>query len=386
MYTICARLPFSSKYKFRCRIMAEAKDGADPIELAKGAPEQLHERCSARCLTEAAHEAYGSLVRAYGHEGDVEVVWETWRGMRTRRITPMSIAKDNMVEALCTNGDPGAGYELLQEAMGDVTARPLMNAGRRSRRRREKGLTQRSSFTGIPDLCRRQPRGDDEEDEAEEVSKVAPSPPPGSGAETPDRTRGVMQRPPPSGSGAETPDRNRESGPEQLGASSESGAETPDRTRMPTRWVPSGSGAETPDRTREPWPELQKSAGSMSMSDFGIMARNWIAQEGKRGKNQHSPLAGGGEPEGPLPSALHDHLRRGDGQRQVQRGQSGNCGLAVACVPPAPASALLAPLPPLLLLFHLVLLLLLLLLLPFVLVPPLLLCLLRATRCTNSGL
>ena len=143
-----ARLPFSSKYKFMCRIMTEAKDGADPIELAKGAPEQLHERCSARCFTGTAHEACCSLVRAYGHEGDVEVVWETWRGMRTRRITPMSIAKDCMVEALSTNGDPGAGYELIQEAMGDVTARPLMNAGRRSRRRREKGRRRHDRSSG----------------------------------------------------------------------------------------------------------------------------------------------------------------------------------------------------------------------------------------------
>ena len=49
--------------------------------------------------------------------------------MRTRRITLLGIPIGCKVEARCTNGDPGAGYELIQEVMGDESTRPLMNAG-----------------------------------------------------------------------------------------------------------------------------------------------------------------------------------------------------------------------------------------------------------------
>jgi len=85
------------------------------------------QRSAKRVVIQSAH-AYGSLVRAYGHMGNLEGVWETWREMRQRHVAITSITIGCMVEALCTNGDPEAGYELIREALTDPEMRPLLNA------------------------------------------------------------------------------------------------------------------------------------------------------------------------------------------------------------------------------------------------------------------
>lgn len=71
---------------------------------------------------------FGSIIRAYGCLGDTAQVWDTWRDMKRRLILPTAITLGCMVEALASNGDPEAGYELIREQMGDAQMRPLVNA------------------------------------------------------------------------------------------------------------------------------------------------------------------------------------------------------------------------------------------------------------------
>mmetsp|Transcript_61849 Transcript_61849/g.109847 ORF Transcript_61849/g.109847 Transcript_61849/m.109847 type:complete len:941 (-) Transcript_61849:35-2857(-) len=76
---------------------------------------------------QGAH-TYGSLIRAYGSIKDLSGVWSTWRQMKTRHVQPTSITLGCMVEALVTNDDIEAGYELLQEIASDEITKPLVNA------------------------------------------------------------------------------------------------------------------------------------------------------------------------------------------------------------------------------------------------------------------
>lgn len=71
---------------------------------------------------------FGSLIRAYSFLRDVQGAWNTWREMRSRHIAPTSITIGCMVEALVSNGDPDAGYELIHEMLKDRQTRPLVNA------------------------------------------------------------------------------------------------------------------------------------------------------------------------------------------------------------------------------------------------------------------
>lgn len=71
---------------------------------------------------------YGSIIRAYGFVKDMAAVWETWRELRARRIGPTSVALGCMVEALVTNGDTEAGYQLIKEIQADEECKHNVNA------------------------------------------------------------------------------------------------------------------------------------------------------------------------------------------------------------------------------------------------------------------
>jgi pentatricopeptide repeat protein len=71
---------------------------------------------------------YGSIIRAYGYVHDIEGAWGAWREMRRHHILPISVTVGCMVEALVTNGDIEAGYELVQELLQSETTAPLVNA------------------------------------------------------------------------------------------------------------------------------------------------------------------------------------------------------------------------------------------------------------------
>lgn len=72
--------------------------------------------------------AYGHVIRAYGHLGDLDAAWAAWREMQRRHIMPISVTLGCMVEALVSNGDVDAGYKIIHEALDDAQTRPLVNA------------------------------------------------------------------------------------------------------------------------------------------------------------------------------------------------------------------------------------------------------------------
>lgn len=76
---------------------------------------------------EGAH-TFGSLIRAHGFIQDLRGVWSTWRGMRSRHILPTSITLGCMIEALVSNDDIEAAYELLQEIAADENTQGLVNS------------------------------------------------------------------------------------------------------------------------------------------------------------------------------------------------------------------------------------------------------------------
>lgn len=71
---------------------------------------------------------FGSVIRAYGYTHDVKGAWRTWREMKRLHISPISVTVGCMVEALTTNGDMEAGYELIQELWQDDATKGLVNA------------------------------------------------------------------------------------------------------------------------------------------------------------------------------------------------------------------------------------------------------------------
>jgi pentatricopeptide repeat protein len=76
---------------------------------------------------QGAH-TFGSIIRAYGFVKDINGVWDTWNEMRYRKILPTSITLGCMVEALCTNDGPDAGYKLIQEVLSEEEMKPLLNS------------------------------------------------------------------------------------------------------------------------------------------------------------------------------------------------------------------------------------------------------------------
>lgn len=89
---------------------------------------QLDKLRNAKHIDVKGPHAYGSIIRAYGCIKDLSGVWDTWREMRIRHVLPTSITLGCMVEAVVSNGDPEAGYELIREALDDNQTKPLVNA------------------------------------------------------------------------------------------------------------------------------------------------------------------------------------------------------------------------------------------------------------------
>jgi len=71
---------------------------------------------------------YGDIIRAYGFTHDLEMVWETWREMLARQVTPAAVTLGCMVEALSTNGEPDAAYHLINDMLKRDVWRPLVNS------------------------------------------------------------------------------------------------------------------------------------------------------------------------------------------------------------------------------------------------------------------
>jgi len=90
-------------------------------------PHLKRQTSSKRILVQGPH-TYGSIIRAYGFVNDVAGAWETWRDMRQRRIVPTAVTLGCMVEAVVSNGDPEAGYQLIQDMLNDAECQPLVNA------------------------------------------------------------------------------------------------------------------------------------------------------------------------------------------------------------------------------------------------------------------
>lgn len=89
-------------------------------------PQLQHER-AAKIQVQNAY-TYASIIRAYGCVGDLPGMWNTWREMRKCHVVPTSIALGCMVEALTTNGEVEASYELLHEMLNDDECKPLVNS------------------------------------------------------------------------------------------------------------------------------------------------------------------------------------------------------------------------------------------------------------------
>mmetsp|Transcript_4426 Transcript_4426/g.11413 ORF Transcript_4426/g.11413 Transcript_4426/m.11413 type:complete len:1020 (-) Transcript_4426:249-3308(-) len=89
---------------------------------------QLKAQRGSRAIQVQGAHTFGSIIRASGYVKDLAGVWATWREMKTRHIMPTSITLGCMVEALVTNGEVEAGYELIREAIADPQTRGLVNA------------------------------------------------------------------------------------------------------------------------------------------------------------------------------------------------------------------------------------------------------------------
>lgn len=88
----------------------------------------LKRQTSSRRVQVQGPHTYGSIIRAYGFVNDIEGAWETWREMRKRHIVPTAVTLGCMVEAVVSNEDPEAGYELIQDMLNDSQCQALVNA------------------------------------------------------------------------------------------------------------------------------------------------------------------------------------------------------------------------------------------------------------------
>eukprot|EP00408_Alexandrium_pacificum_P066515 CAMPEP_0171177104 /NCGR_PEP_ID=MMETSP0790-20130122/12071_1 /TAXON_ID=2925 /ORGANISM="Alexandrium catenella, Strain OF101" /LENGTH=903 /DNA_ID=CAMNT_0011641999 /DNA_START=90 /DNA_END=2797 /DNA_ORIENTATION=- len=89
---------------------------------------QLQRQRSSRGIQINGAHTFGSVIRAYGFLKDLEGAWDVWTEMRSRKIIPTSITIGCMVEAVVSNGDPEAGFELVHELLEDEKTKPLLNA------------------------------------------------------------------------------------------------------------------------------------------------------------------------------------------------------------------------------------------------------------------
>eukprot|EP00930_Biecheleria_cincta_P050442 TRINITY_DN3560_c0_g1_i2.p1 TRINITY_DN3560_c0_g1~~TRINITY_DN3560_c0_g1_i2.p1 ORF type:complete len:957 (-),score=222.17 TRINITY_DN3560_c0_g1_i2:112-2982(-) len=90
--------------------------------------QQLRRQRGPKAVQVQGAHTFGSLIRGYGFISDLQGVWATWRGMRSRHILPTSITLGCMIEALVSNDDIEAAYELVQETAADERTQGLVNS------------------------------------------------------------------------------------------------------------------------------------------------------------------------------------------------------------------------------------------------------------------
>lgn len=90
-------------------------------------PHLKRQGSSSRVRVRGPH-TYGSIIRAFGFVKDIAGAWETWREMRARSIVPTAVTLGCMVEAVTSNGDTEAAYELIQDMLRDEDCKPLVNS------------------------------------------------------------------------------------------------------------------------------------------------------------------------------------------------------------------------------------------------------------------
>eukprot|EP00429_Kryptoperidinium_foliaceum_P030357 CAMPEP_0176152672 /NCGR_PEP_ID=MMETSP0120_2-20121206/77977_1 /TAXON_ID=160619 /ORGANISM="Kryptoperidinium foliaceum, Strain CCMP 1326" /LENGTH=1159 /DNA_ID=CAMNT_0017489687 /DNA_START=61 /DNA_END=3537 /DNA_ORIENTATION=+ len=74
-----------------------------------------------------ASPTYGSLIKAYGQAGDVGCVHELWQQMEDNGVRPTSITVGCAVEALVSNNEVEAAYELVRKQLEDPERRGVVN-------------------------------------------------------------------------------------------------------------------------------------------------------------------------------------------------------------------------------------------------------------------
>merc|ERR1719421_1295908 len=94
-------------------------------ELLEAQLKQLQE--SAPVAINGSH-TYGSLIKAYGHNKDLNSVWRCWKEMRSRHIKPTSITLGCMVEAIVNNGDTEGAYDLVHQIQEDEQCCDVVNS------------------------------------------------------------------------------------------------------------------------------------------------------------------------------------------------------------------------------------------------------------------
>merc|ERR1719321_1692461 len=89
---------------------------------------KLKELQGGNCICINGAHTFGSLIKAYGHAGDVSGVWRCWKDMRSRHIKPTSITLGCMVEAVVGNGDTEGAFELIHQMQDDDQCRSALNS------------------------------------------------------------------------------------------------------------------------------------------------------------------------------------------------------------------------------------------------------------------
>jgi len=79
-------------------------------------------------VTVTGSHTFGSLIKAYGHAGDLEGAWRCWKDMRSRHVKPTSITLGCMIEAVVSNGDCEGAYELLHQMSEDDQCKAIINS------------------------------------------------------------------------------------------------------------------------------------------------------------------------------------------------------------------------------------------------------------------
>merc|ERR1719353_2563960 len=79
-------------------------------------------------ITINGSHTYGSLIKAYGHAGDLTSTWRCWKEMRSRHIKPTSITIGCMVEAIVRNGDTEGAYDLIHQMQEDEQCKDVLNS------------------------------------------------------------------------------------------------------------------------------------------------------------------------------------------------------------------------------------------------------------------